>query len=120
MAEGSRRFAAAGQGRIAAPSPTRLTGESRPAVSLPSRRSFGAACADDMQGSEIPEERRATAVATLATNCIVAEPCLKRATTIESAEMSQITDLEAQLAEAFDRLRNTLAAKAAAARPQPG
>jgi len=33
--------------------------------------------------------------------------------------MSQITDLEAQLAEAFDRLRNTLAAKAAAARPQP-
>ena len=34
--------------------------------------------------------------------------------------MSQITDLEAQLAEAFDRLRNTLAAKAAAARPQPG
>ena len=34
--------------------------------------------------------------------------------------MSQITDLEAQLAEAFDRLRNALAAKAAKARPQPG
>jgi uncharacterized protein YicC (UPF0701 family) len=34
--------------------------------------------------------------------------------------MSQITDLEAQLAEAFDRLRNALAAKAAAAKPQPG
>ncbi|HRO10992.1 hypothetical protein [Amaricoccus sp.] len=34
--------------------------------------------------------------------------------------MSQITDLEAKLAEAFDRLRNALAAKAAAARPQPG
>ena len=34
--------------------------------------------------------------------------------------MSQITDLEAQLAEAFDRLRSALAAKAAAAQPQPG
>jgi uncharacterized coiled-coil DUF342 family protein len=34
--------------------------------------------------------------------------------------MSQITDLEAQLAAAFDRLRNALAAKAAAAAPQPG
>jgi predicted nucleic acid-binding Zn-ribbon protein len=34
--------------------------------------------------------------------------------------MSQITDLEAQLAEAFDRLRNALAARAAAAQPQPG
>ena len=34
--------------------------------------------------------------------------------------MSQITDLEAQLAEAFDRLRGALAAKAAAAQPQPG
>ena len=34
--------------------------------------------------------------------------------------MSQITDLEAQLAEAFDRLRAALAARAAAAQPQPG
>ena len=62
----------------------------------------------------------ARAVASLASNCIVPEPCLKRATTIESAEMSQISELEAQLAEAFDRLRAALAARAAAARPQPG
>lgn len=34
--------------------------------------------------------------------------------------MSQITDLEAQLAAAFDRLRNALAAKAAAVQPHPG
>ena len=33
--------------------------------------------------------------------------------------MSQITDLEAQLAGAFDRLRNAIGARAAAARPQP-
>ena len=34
--------------------------------------------------------------------------------------MSQITDLEARLAEAFDRLRAALAARAAAVQPQPG
>ena len=33
--------------------------------------------------------------------------------------MSQISELEVQLAEAIDRLRSALAAKAAAARPQP-
>jgi hypothetical protein len=33
--------------------------------------------------------------------------------------MSQITDLEVQLAEALDRLRSGLAARAAAARPRP-
>ena len=37
----------------------------------------------------------------------------------ESAEMSQITQLEAQLAEALDRLRSALAAREAAAAPQP-
>ena len=54
------------------------------------------------------------------TDCNVSDACLKRATTFESAEMSQITQLEAQLAEAFDRLRAALAARAAAAAPQPG
>jgi hypothetical protein len=34
--------------------------------------------------------------------------------------MSQITQLEAQLTEALDRLRSALAARAAAAVPQPG
>lgn len=38
---------------------------------------------------------------------------------IESAEMSQITDLEAQLAAAFDRLRNAVIARSAAAQPKP-
>lgn len=38
---------------------------------------------------------------------------------IESAEMSQITDLEAQLAAAFDRLRNAVLARSAAAQPKP-
>ena len=33
--------------------------------------------------------------------------------------MSQITELEAQLAEALDRLRSALAAREAAAAPQP-
>jgi predicted nucleic acid-binding Zn-ribbon protein len=33
--------------------------------------------------------------------------------------MSQITQLEAQLSEALERLRSTLAARAAAAAPQP-
>jgi predicted nucleic acid-binding Zn-ribbon protein len=33
--------------------------------------------------------------------------------------MSQITDLEAQLAEALDRLRTAIAARDAAAAPQP-
>jgi phage regulator Rha-like protein len=39
---------------------------------------------------------------------------------MESAEMSQITQLQAQLAEAFERLRSALAAREAAAAPQPG
>ncbi len=34
--------------------------------------------------------------------------------------MSQITQLEAQLAEALDRLRSAVAARKAAAAPQPG
>ena len=38
---------------------------------------------------------------------------------IESAEMSQITDLEAQLAAAFDRLRNAVIARSAAAGARP-
>ncbi len=39
---------------------------------------------------------------------------------IESAEMSQITQLQAQLAEALDGLRSALAARAASLEPQPG
>jgi hypothetical protein len=37
-----------------------------------------------------------------------------------SAKMSQISDLEVQLSAALDRLRSAVAARAAAARPQPG
>ena len=86
--------------------------------SLPELQATGVAnCYQSGQGGQAFAERR---FLPLATNCIVPEPCLKRATTTESAEMSQITDLEAQLAEAFDRLRNALAARAAAAQPQPG
>ena len=85
---------------------------------LPELQATGVAnCYQPRQGGQAFAERR---FLPLAGNCIVPEACLKRATTIESAEMSQITDLEAQLAEAFDRLRNALAARAAAAQPQPG
>jgi hypothetical protein len=56
-----------------------------------------------------------------ATDCISPGACLKTESVgIESAEMSQITQLQAQLAEALDALRSALAVREATLAEQPG